>query len=554
MCIAVCSGQICADAADAEQLIACFDSSSNRRAVANEFLKMLLDDELLDEKIVITPDVPDDSLRQVFYYWTGEWYCDRQDFEKSLAYGLKALPLYHGKSTAKADCLNLLGVVNVRLGNFTEGADYAKQCVDIVMTGDDNYRIAHSISTLAGTYLAADKPDDAHHYALLGLEYADKAKDSLCKTILLGMASEANYKLQNYEAAFNYARTAHTIDSIEGRWMRVGIRLSQEAAALIKLRRFDQAEKCYAQAEKLLIDAGNYHSLAINYNHLGYMMLDLERNSEAITYFRKAGDIFHRMGDLYNHLHSQRGLVDAYWHEYPDSARRAMNIYNVLKDSLYNQASANALARYKVEFDTDLLKEEITKNKADHRRNLAFIAGALVLLTIGSVCFHRHKIKGYRLENKQLMAKIDEINAIIAEKSQTQAQAPYTEVVTEMPSQEATTPSSNVLDIELRVVQAVNEGLATGEFSVAQIASRLNMGEQTFRRRFIEATGKQPKAYITAIQMNKAAAMLTNGNDAQVAEVALECGFDELSAFSHAFKRTFGCSPSEYRRRANEQN
>jgi len=89
------------------------------------------------------------------------------------------------------------------------------------------------------------------------------------------------------------------------------------------------------------------------------------------------------------------------------------------------------------------------------------------------------------------------------------------------------------------VIEAVNDGLPKGEYSVSHIASRMNMGEQTFRRRFVEATGKLPKAFISAIQMNRAATLLRDNKDMTIAEVARECGFEELSAFSRSFKRSF---------------
>ena len=107
--------------------------------------------------------------------------------------------------------------------------------------------------------------------------------------------------------------------------------------------------------------------------------------------------------------------------------------------------------------------------------------------------------------------------------------------------------TSEVTDLERRVIEAVNEGMSSGKFSVADIALRLNMGEQTFRRRFVDATGKLPKAFITSIQMSKAVTLLKDCPDMSIAEVARECGFDELSALSRTFKKSFGCSPTEYR-------
>lgn len=105
-----------------------------------------------------------------------------------------------------------------------------------------------------------------------------------------------------------------------------------------------------------------------------------------------------------------------------------------------------------------------------------------------------------------------------------------------------------------QVIEVVRSGMAKGEVSVTAVASKLNMGEQTFRRRFVCETGQQPKMFITAIQMDLAARLLLQDSSRPVGEVARECGFDEASAFSHAFKKAYACSPTQYRQGASPAN
>jgi len=101
----------------------------------------------------------------------------------------------------------------------------------------------------------------------------------------------------------------------------------------------------------------------------------------------------------------------------------------------------------------------------------------------------------------------------------------------------------------MRVIEAVNEAMPNGNFGVEQIASELNMSVQTFRRRVQNAAGESPKAYIQAIQMERAVMLLVDRPEIPVSQVANLCGFDEASSFGHTFKRIYGCSPSEYRDR-----
>ena len=98
-----------------------------------------------------------------------------------------------------------------------------------------------------------------------------------------------------------------------------------------------------------------------------------------------------------------------------------------------------------------------------------------------------------------------------------------------------------------RVIEVVNEGFADKQWSVEVVASKLNMSVQTFRRRLMSAAGESPKAFISAIQMEKAGNLLTEQPDMPIVDVAFKCGFDEASSFTHTFKRIYGVTPSQYR-------
>lgn len=518
-----------------ERLVEEFDRNPNDRKVAKRFFDALSANEFLDDEVVLTQSVPNDSVRQMVFYWAGEWFVHTQDYARGRDYGLKALPLYHGDSEDKAYCLKLLGVAYVRLGDFASGVKYTKECVDLNMRSGDNARIASSLNTLAGTYVAANDADAALEYALQGLDYAEKCPDTVRKAIIMGMISEAYYKKGDFDNAVAYAREAYNVDSEAGRHDRAAVRLSQEATALVGAGKYDEAKAVFLRAFPILEESGNLHSLAIDYNQMGFLLQKQGNNQEAISYFRKASELFSGMGDLYNQVHSQRGLYESYWTTNPDSARIALDRFTQLKDSLYQQASADALARYKAEFETDRLKEEVDEHVRNHRRDI--IIGAVVLLVciLGVLLFYRWRIKRYRREMQSLIAKIEEIRKSVQ---------PAT---TETDEQQVETEVGGNAEFERKVIEAVYEGLPNGEYSVSHIAARLNMSEQTFRRRFVEATGKLPKAFISAVQMDRAVTLLKGNNDMTIAEIARECGFEESSAFSRSFKRSFDCSPSEFR-------
>jgi AraC family cel operon transcriptional repressor len=65
-------------------------------------------------------------------------------------------------------------------------------------------------------------------------------------------------------------------------------------------------------------------------------------------------------------------------------------------------------------------------------------------------------------------------------------------------------------------------------------------------RVFREATGQSPTGYILEKRLLRATSLLA-GSTCSVGEIALECGFENLSYFHRAFRARFGLPPREFR-------
>lgn len=299
-----------ASADDADRLIADFDRKADV-ASANKFFEFLDRREFTDSKIVFSKAVPADSLRQQTWYWAAEWYYDCQNYSLARDYAKRALPLMRWPNLDKSCCLNLLGIIHVRLGDFKTAVEYAKRCVDIDIRLNDPDRVSSSLNTLAGAYMAANQPQDAERYILRGLEYAERAGNPARKAVLLGMASEIYYKLGDYSKSVDYADRAYRLDSIGGREAKMAVRLSQKGTALVGLKKYAEAEQVLLKAIAGLRASGNVHSLAIDLNQLGFLMLRQDREREAVGYFSQAASLFGKMGDLYNLVNSHKVCMRA---------------------------------------------------------------------------------------------------------------------------------------------------------------------------------------------------------------------------------------------------
>lgn len=78
------------------------------------------------------------------------------------------------------------------------------------------------------------------------------------------------------------------------------------------------------------------------------------------------------------------------------------------------------------------------------------------------------------------------------------------------------------------------------------IASHVAMSSRTLIRRFKAATGRLPGAYLQAVRIEAAKAMLES-DDAPIQTVACDVGYDDAAHFRELFKRSSGMTPAEYR-------
>src|SRR5690606_4592137 len=102
-----------------------------------------------------------------------------------------------------------------------------------------------------------------------------------------------------------------------------------------------------------------------------------------------------------------------------------------------------------------------------------------------------------------------------------------------------------------QAIQVAQDWIAT-HFSVASpvegMIERTGLAERTFKRRFTNATGMSPIAYVQRLRIEDAKRRLER-TEASIDEISWQVGYEEPAFFRRLFKRVTGLTPGAYRRR-----
>jgi AraC family transcriptional regulator len=96
--------------------------------------------------------------------------------------------------------------------------------------------------------------------------------------------------------------------------------------------------------------------------------------------------------------------------------------------------------------------------------------------------------------------------------------------------------------------QAMDE-LLTDNLPLKNIARLAHLSPFHFHRAFSAVFGETPHAYRTRRRLERAARLLKE-TDVPVIDVCLDTGFESAGSFSTLFRRRYGASPSQFRRRS----
>ena len=113
---------------------------------------------------------------------------------------------------------------------------------------------------------------------------------------------------------------------------------------------------------------------------------------------------------------------------------------------------------------------------------------------------------------------------------------------------EKTVQGSNLIT----TVQEYIQNNYMNEVKLSALAEMLSVSQEHLSRVFKQETGIGFKEYLVQFRLQKAEEMLKHETGRAVSEVAYACGFNDGNYFSYIFKKAYGISPSQIRRKEEE--
>ena len=494
--------------------------------------------------------VTDEAM--LLYEASGQYY-DNQNYDSAVIMGERALPLLRqkGMKDEEADELSILSVCCMRQSDYEKALRYAKECNAIDRESGDAVRISLSLNTIGSIYVAAKQPEEGLKYLRQALQFAEQASSNYHIALTCGSLAETEFALNHFDEAMRYIDRAIQLERKDGREAKLRIRLAQKATILVGMGRRQEAVETFDSIIPYFRTTGNRQSLAISLNKAGNALLGMSKEDgkggktkerlerRSVGYFREAAQLCSDMGNPFNEMQARYGLYQALWSLNPDSARIELELFNQLKDSLYNHASAETLARYNAEFGNEQLMQENTSVRRS-RTYIIIIGIALLLLAVVLIVRQRRLTALQRRRLGEVTMTLDELR---------QKYERQTADSGSMSRQMQSEPSEQDKDFLAKTMNIVACQMESRHVSVDELAAALAMSTSQFRRRLAATTGETPQGYITNVRMQHARHLLDTLRNPSVLDVALRCGYDDHSSFTRAFKRFFGITPSEYLQR-----
>lgn len=337
--------------------------------------------------------------------------------QMSIDFGQQYLDLSRqlGDREQEIEALKNLGRTYYNLGDFDRTIQYFINILRLQEERDDKPGLASAFNSLGYVYSEIGRPETALDYYQRSLLIKEQLNDSAVIASTLSNIGRVYINIGEPDKAFEYFARALAIDESinnqEGKYKS----LNNIGLAYKSLQSYDSALYYFAEARKIIEIVENKYDKADVLNNISDVYVALGNYNRAIELYNEALNLGTSIGANIKIQETYRGLSDAYAGlRYYQLALQYYQRFSESRDSLYNEASSQQIARIETDYriqkrekEIELLKKEAQIRNLNLEKNKAisyYLSGGLVLFfVLVAVLYSKYqfKIRSNKILEKQ---------------------------------------------------------------------------------------------------------------------------------------------------------
>lgn len=176
--------------------------------------------------------------------------------------------------------------------------------------------------------------------------------------------------------------------------------------------------------------------------------------------------------------------------------------------------------------------------------------GYLPVILLTSQTELENRIKGYKEKADAFLSKpfnIDELMMLCANLIENRILIKSRYNILEKDIKSINIKANDELFLE-RLIKVINENLSNVDFTVENLADEVGISRVQLHRKLKDLIGVSTSEFIRNLRLQQATILLKD-NKVNISQIAYAVGFSNPILFSSTFKKTYGCTPREYRER-----
>jgi serine phosphatase RsbU (regulator of sigma subunit) len=369
------------------------------------------------------------------YSYTGSIFYTRGDYNEAREYFKKSIAIDRQRDDKKGlikSMVNLSRTYSVQ-GDVQQGLGFLFEALKLAQAIDDKQEVANCYYTIAVLYDRQNEHEKAVTYGKNALEIYKTVGDSAGIAASLHRTGLAYISLRRYDDALSCLERSLVIRERLGTTTSIAASLNGIGLVYLDTKKYDNALVNFSRALKLWTSLGDKEGMTIVNDNIGLLYFKLEDNDKALQYFMRSYEVADEINSIVFLKNAALNIAEV--HARKNDYRSAYKYYrrfSELKDTLFNEESAQKLAQMQSYYESDkkeqriaLLLKEKQLQESDNDRNKLLrnvsIGGSVIFLLFGFVVFSRYRVK--QKANVKLQNAYEEIG-----QQNTRLHAAYSEI------------------------------------------------------------------------------------------------------------------------------